>query len=107
MPRGRDDRGGRGERGADLRYNMEITLEDAFNGKTAQISLPTSVMCEGCSGFRRQGWHQGQGLRALRWHGQGSRATQGFFTIERTCSGCHGRGQRSESLVRHARAAAA
>src|SRR5919197_6286908 len=38
------------ERGADLRFNMEITLEDAFNGKTAQVRLPTSVTCEVCSG---------------------------------------------------------
>src|SRR5665213_3550893 len=45
--------GGRGqgrERGSDLRYNMEISLEEAFEGKTAQIRIPTSVMCEACSG---------------------------------------------------------
>ena len=42
-------RGGR-ERGADLRYNMEITLEEAFSGKTAQVRIPTSVTCEACSG---------------------------------------------------------
>src|ERR1700745_2386943 len=46
--------GGRGrsraERGADLRYNMEISLEEAFVGKTAQVRLPTSVSCEACSG---------------------------------------------------------
>src|SRR5438445_101407 len=46
-------RGGRGgrERGADLRYNMEITLEEAFGGKTAQIEIPVSVTCEACSGI--------------------------------------------------------
>src|SRR5690242_16967472 len=43
-------RGSRAERGADLRYNMEITLEEAFAGKTAQLRLPTSAACEGCSG---------------------------------------------------------
>src|ERR1700749_2984071 len=42
-------RGGR-ERGADLRYNMEITLEEAFQGKTAQIEIPVSVPCQSCSG---------------------------------------------------------
>src|SRR6187431_2547556 len=42
-------RGGR-ERGADLRYNMEITLEEAYAGKTAQVRIPTSVTCEACSG---------------------------------------------------------
>ena len=47
-------RGGRGasgrERGSDLRYNMDITLEDAYRGKTAQIKVPTSVSCDTCSG---------------------------------------------------------
>ena len=43
-------RGGGRERGADLRYNMEITLEEAFSGKTAQIEIPVSVTCESCSG---------------------------------------------------------
>jgi molecular chaperone DnaJ len=38
------------ERGSDLRYNMEISLDEAFNGKTAQIRIPTSVICEVCSG---------------------------------------------------------
>src|ERR1043166_9596097 len=38
------------ERGSDLRYNMEISLDDAFHGKTAQIRIPTPVMCETCSG---------------------------------------------------------
>src|SRR6201986_2624548 len=45
---GQRGRGGR-ERGADLRYNMEITLEEAFLGKTAQIEIPVSVTCESCS----------------------------------------------------------
>ena len=47
--RGRRSSGGR-ERGADLRYNMEITLEEAFEGKTAKISVPTAMSCETCSG---------------------------------------------------------
>src|SRR6201988_4694824 len=46
---GQRPRGGR-ERGADLRYNMEITLEEAFAGKTAQVEIPVSVPCESCSG---------------------------------------------------------
>jgi molecular chaperone DnaJ len=88
---GRRARGGR-ERGNDLRYNMEITLDDAFHGKAAQISLPTSVMCEVCSG---SGAKQGTKAKACATcGGMGKvRATQGFFTIERTCPGCHGRGQ--------------
>ena len=47
---GQRGRGGGRERGADLRYNMEITLEEAFHGKTAQIEIPVSVTCESCSG---------------------------------------------------------
>ena len=48
---GQRGRGGGRERGADLRYNMEITLEEAFQGKTAQIEIPVSVTCESCSGI--------------------------------------------------------
>src|SRR6516165_3756270 len=47
---GRRGRGSGRERGADLRYNMEITLVEAYTGKTAQIRIPTSVTCEACSG---------------------------------------------------------
>ena len=47
---GQRSRGGGRERGADLRYNMEISLEEAFRGKTAQIEIPVSVTCESCSG---------------------------------------------------------
>ena len=46
----RQQRGSGRERGADLRFNMEIKLEEAYEGKTAQIRLPTSVTCEACSG---------------------------------------------------------
>src|SRR5450756_2794245 len=48
---GQRGRGSGRERGADLRYNMEITLEEAFLGKTAQIEIPVSVTCESCSGI--------------------------------------------------------
>jgi molecular chaperone DnaJ len=88
-------RGGRPsgrERGADLRYNMEISLEEAFGGKTAQIRIPTSVTCEACSG---SGAKPGTRPRACpTCNGQGRvRHAQGFFTLERTCPACHGRGQ--------------
>jgi len=80
------------ERGADLRFNMEITLNEAFSGKTAQIRLPTSVTCEVCSG---SGAKAGTKPKACAMcGGQGKvRHTQGFFTLERTCPTCHGRGQ--------------
>ena len=66
---GQRGRGGGRERGADLRYNMEITLEEAFLGKTAQIEIPVSVTCESCSGT-------------------GAKAG----TKPKTCSTCGGRG---------------
>jgi molecular chaperone DnaJ len=88
---GRRSRGGR-ERGADLRYNMEITLEEAYGGKTAQVRIPTSVTCEACSGA---GAKAGSKPKACPTCGGASkvRHTQGFFTLERTCVGCQGRGQ--------------
>ena len=89
--RQRRSSGGR-ERGADLRYNMEITLEEAFAGKTAQIRVPASISCTECSGT---GAKPGtQPVTCSMCHGHGKvRATQGFFSIERTCPQCQGRGQ--------------
>jgi molecular chaperone DnaJ len=80
------------ERGADLRYNMEIRLEEAYSGKTAQVRIPTSVTCEACSG---SGARTGTRPKACpTCGGQGRiRHAQGFFTLERTCPSCQGRGQ--------------
>jgi len=91
----RRGRGGGRERGADLRYNMEISLEEAFSGKTAQLRIPTSVTCEACSG---SGAKSGTKPKACpTCGGQGRvRHAQGFFTLERTCPGCQGRGQMIE-----------
>jgi len=88
---GRRDQGARG-RGPDLRFNMEITLEEAFAGKQATIRVPTSVTCEACSG---SGGEKGaKPIACPSCHGAGRvRATQGFFTIERTCQACHGAGK--------------
>jgi molecular chaperone DnaJ len=80
------------ERGADLRYNMEITLAEAFTGKQAQIRVPTSVTCETCSGSGARAGSRPTTCATC--GGQGKvRASQGFFTIERTCPACHGRGE--------------
>jgi molecular chaperone DnaJ len=91
MSSGRGRGSGR-ERGADLRYNMEISLYEAFAGKTAQIRIPTSVTCEACSG---SGAKPGSKPKACPMcGGQGRiRHAQGFFTLERTCPNCQGRGQ--------------
>jgi len=87
-------RGGRSgsNRGSDLRYNLEITLEDAFHGKTANLNVPTSISCEPCSGT---GAKPGAKPRVCATcGGQGRvRAQQGFFAIERTCPHCFGRGE--------------
>jgi molecular chaperone DnaJ len=92
----RRGRGSGRERGADLRCNMEISLVEAFSGKTAQIRIPTSVTCEACSG---NGAKPGTKPKACPMcAGQGRvRHAQGFFTLERTCPNCQGRGQVIES----------
>ncbi len=89
--------GGRGrssgrERGSDLRYNMEIDLIEAFAGKAAQIRIPTSVTCEACSG---SGAKPGTKPKTCATCGGAGRVrhAQGFFTLERTCPACQGRGQ--------------
>ena len=88
-------RGGRGqgrERGADLRYNMEISLEEAFESKTAQIRIPTSVICEACSGTGAKAGSKPKPCATCGGAGK-IRHAQGFFTLERTCPACQGRGQ--------------
>lgn len=91
--RGGGGRGGTGAaRGADLRYNMEISLTEAFTGKTAQIRVPSSVSCDTCSG---SGAKPGSAPKTCATcGGQGAvRSQSGFFTVERTCPTCQGRGQ--------------
>lgn len=88
---GQRSRGGR-ERGADLRYNLEITLPEAYTGKKAQIRVPTSVSCETCSGTGAKSGTKPKTCSTCGGMGK-VRATQGFFTIERTCPSCQGRGE--------------
>ncbi len=87
-------RGGRNgaARGSDLRYNLEITLEEAFHGKTASLTLPTSVTCDACSGSGAKPGARPRMCSTCGGHGR-VRAQQGFFAIERTCPHCHGRGE--------------
>src|SRR6187551_1892195 len=80
---GRGSGGGR-ERGADLRYNMEITLEEAFAGKTAQIEIPVAVTCEVCSGIGAKAGTKPKTCATCGGAGR-VRQSQGFFTLERTC----------------------
>lgn len=92
MMGGRRQRGNGQERGSDLRYNLEITLEDAFRGKTATVRLPTSVVCEACAGSGAKAGSKPRKCATCAGHGR-VRAQQGFFAIERTCPACGGRGE--------------
>jgi molecular chaperone DnaJ len=89
-------RGRRQNRGQDLRYNLEITLEEAYTGRAAEIRVPTQVACDVCSGSGAEPGHSAETCPTCSGHGK-VRATQGFFTIERTCSSCRGTGK----IIRH------
>ncbi len=80
------------QRGSDLRYNLELGLEDAVAGTTVKIRVPTQVKCEGCGG---SGAKKGTSpTTCSTCHGQGQvRMQQGFFTMQQSCPVCHGRGQ--------------
>ncbi len=80
------------ERGADLRYNLEIGLEDAFAGKNASIRVPTSIACEVCAGTGAKPGSKSRQCPTCGGHGK-VRANQGFFSVERTCPTCAGRGE--------------
>lgn len=90
--------GGRGggrssaRRGADLRYDMEITLEEAFQGKSSEITVDVSGLCDSCSGTGARPGTSAKHCNTCAGHGK-VRAQQGFFVVERTCPSCHGAGQ--------------
>jgi molecular chaperone DnaJ len=93
---GRGQAGNRGRagaaRGSDLRYNMQISLEDAFKGRETQIRVPTAVSCGDCNGSGAAKGSRPSTCDSCQGHGK-VRAQQGFFTIERTCPACNGSGQ--------------
>ncbi|MGC1270145.1 MAG: molecular chaperone DnaJ [Croceibacterium sp.] len=92
----------RQRRGADLRYDMEVSLEEAFHGKNAEIKVEVSVSCDDCSG---SGAQPGTSHRTCNMcHGHGKvRAQQGLFVIERPCPTCHGHGKVIESPCKSCR----
>jgi len=90
---GRGRPGGRGDmRGQDLRFNLEITLEQAYSGTEATVRVPSSVSCEACHGSGAEPGSKPQQCPTCNGRGR-LRAQQGFFTVERTCHTCHGAGQ--------------
>lgn len=90
--RGAGARRSRASRGSDLRYNLKITLEEAYSGLQKQISVPSSVACDACNGTGSEGGSEP--VTCPTCSGMGKvRAQQGFFTVERTCPTCSGVGQ--------------
>jgi molecular chaperone DnaJ len=82
----------RAARGSDLRYNLRMTLDEAFHGKQATITVPSSATCEVCDGTGAEGGAEPATCPTCSGLGK-VRAQQGFFTVERTCPTCGGRGQ--------------
>lgn len=82
----------RAQRGSDLRYNLRVSLEEAYQGVQKTINVPTSVACDTCRGTGAEGG--AEPVTCPTCSGMGKvRAQQGFFTVERTCPTCNGMGQ--------------
>jgi molecular chaperone DnaJ len=79
-------------RGADLRYNMEITLEDAAKGSETKIRIPTMAKCDPCNGSGAKAGKSASTCGTCGGHGQ-VRMQQGFFSVQQTCPKCHGAGK--------------
>ena len=82
----------RAAKGSDLRYNMKVTLEDAFKGVDKEIKVSKSVTCEPCGGKGAETGSEPETCNTCSGMGK-VRAQQGFFTVERTCPTCSGAGQ--------------
>jgi molecular chaperone DnaJ len=79
-------------RGADLRYNLEVSLEDAARGTETRIRIPTMASCETCGGSGAKKGTEPKTCPTCAGHGQ-VRMQQGFFSIQQTCPKCHGTGR--------------
>jgi molecular chaperone DnaJ len=95
MGGGRRAGGGRGRsqavRGADVRHDIELTLEDAYRGKAAEISVHLGINCEPCTGTGAEPGSKPEACPTCGGHGK-VRSQQGFFVVERTCPACQGAG---------------
>ncbi|HEX8388025.1 MAG TPA: molecular chaperone DnaJ [Sphingomonas sp.] len=91
---GAGGRGGRQpqRRGADLRYDLEIALEDAYHGKETEITVDVSAQCGSCHGSGAKAGTNARTCHTCAGHGK-VRAQQGFFVVERSCPVCQGSGQ--------------
>ena len=88
----RGRRGLQSRKGADLRYDLEVTLEQAFDGDTQKISIPVPATCDTCAGSGAAKGSKPVTCNACGGHGK-VRAQQGFFSVERTCPTCQGQGE--------------
>lgn len=88
---GRAGGGQRVYRGADLRYNLDLSLEDAVAGTTVKIRVPTLVQCTTCNGSGAKPGSKPETCTTCGGHGQ-VRMQQGFFSVQQTCPRCHGSG---------------
>ena len=79
-------------RGSDLRYDLSITLEEAYTGKKQDIKFSTSEKCDTCSGSGSKPGHNADSCSMCGGHGQ-VRSSQGFFTVQQTCPQCSGSGE--------------
>lgn len=84
--------GSRVHRGADLRYNLELTLEDAVSGTTVKIRVPKMVECKTCKGSGAKKGSSPVSCPTCAGHGQ-VRMQQGFFSVQQTCPQCRGQGK--------------
>ncbi len=82
----------RAQRGADLRYNMELTLEEAVRGVSKEIEVPTLVHCDSCDGSGAKKGTSAETCGTCHGHGQ-VQMRQGFFAVQQTCPTCHGKGK--------------
>jgi len=89
-------------RGADLRYDLSISLEDAYNGKKEEINFSSSDKCKTCNGSGAEPGSKSVSCSACGGQGQ-VRSSQGFFTIQQTCPECAGSGEQISSLCRECR----
>jgi len=100
--RGRGRRRSTSYRGADLRYDLSISLEDAYNGKKQEINFSSSEKCEICNGYGAE--PGSKPISCSTCDGQGQvRSSQGFFTIQQTCPDCGGSGEQISSPCKECR----
>ncbi len=90
--RRRNSRTNTKEYGADLRYDMEVSLEEIFSGKKIVVHVPTKIKCKTCDGNGHESNSKPETCSTCEGHGS-VRTSQGFFTIQQTCPECRGAGQ--------------